>query len=512
MPARSSRRSFLRSTGGAAFVGGGLAGMVGCPVDAADLEVTPDLVRLRPEIAPLVDALERTPRERCPAFLADRLRAGVPYRELLAAAFLYAVGRQGHHEVYLVHAAYRMSQEARPEDRLLPLFWAVDVIKEHLVRFEAERVPPLAGKLPGPERAVRDFEEGMRNWDRERAERAVIALARAVGGRRAMERLWHFGARDWSFIGHLPIAVANTYRTLETIGWQHAEPVLRYVVRELFVRNTGQTKGQPYEANVGRVRQRFADLPAGWAGDAAEREPTLELLDLMRAGRWDPACAWTLQQLLGGKVRAGTIWDAVHLAAGEMMVRFSLGAIRLGNRALHSNTCSNALHYAFRTCADAQDRLLILLQAVAWVTAFIANEAGRSMLRKLSITAIPEEKLPATGAEAIEAIFASLPRRRFREEIKDRSGQDRACRLTFALASKDPVAADFLRTARHQVCRKATLNSHDVKLPMAMFEDLAWVSPRWRPHLLAAAVHFLHGTAMEDNPVVRTAREALAGR
>ena len=36
-----------------------------------------------------------------------------------------------------------------------------------------------------------------------------------------------YGCRDFRDIGHKAIYVANAFRTLEVIGWQHAEPVLR---------------------------------------------------------------------------------------------------------------------------------------------------------------------------------------------------------------------------------------------------------------------------------------------
>ena len=38
---------------------------------------------------------------------------------------------------------------------------------------------------------------------------------------------WRYGARDFRDIGHKAIFVANSYRTLVTIGWRHAEPILR---------------------------------------------------------------------------------------------------------------------------------------------------------------------------------------------------------------------------------------------------------------------------------------------
>ncbi len=38
--------------------------------------------------------------------------------------------------------------------------------------------------------------------------------------------MWEYGARDFRNIGHKAIYAANAWRTLQAIGWRHAEPVL----------------------------------------------------------------------------------------------------------------------------------------------------------------------------------------------------------------------------------------------------------------------------------------------
>ncbi len=504
----TSRRHFLSGAARAAAAGGitNLFGQVSLrPLSAAEVTVTPELVQLRSEIQPFVKLIDETPRERCPAMLAEQLQKGVPYRQLLAAAFLLAVQRGGHHEVYLIHAAHQLSLDVGPQERSLPLFWGVDVIKEHLARFKSEPVAPLRGELPSPDQADVEFDSAMRTWDQEQAERALLALARHSGPRVAMEKLWPYAARDWSFIGHLAISVAHCWRTLQTIGWQHADPVLSFVVRDLHRWSNENLQDQPYPSNVARVQRGFATLPWGWASSEADTAATRELLDVIRTGRWNDACEWGYRELTQGKVRAGTLWDAVHLAAAEFMIRFKLGARRITNRALHANTSANSLHYAFRTCSDPKTRFLILLQAVGWVTGFLQNEQSRNMLRDLSITEMPEVELPGDPAEAVEAIFESLPPRSFLEEIENRSYQDQASRMAYAYGKAAPEANHFLRAARRLLCTKATINAHDLKFPVAIFEDLDLVSPVWRPHLLAGSVHFLHGPKSEDNAAIQQA-------
>lgn len=67
----------------------------------------------------------------------------------------------------------------------------------------------------------------MDSWDEPAADRAVAVLARTAGANAVYERLFRFGMRDFRDIGHKAIYVANSLRTLQSIGWQHAEPVLR---------------------------------------------------------------------------------------------------------------------------------------------------------------------------------------------------------------------------------------------------------------------------------------------
>src|SRR5919201_3551893 len=98
----------------------------------------------------------------------------------------------------------------------------------------------------------------MRGWDPDRAERAVVALARSAGTAAVLEPLWHYAGRDWEFIGHKAILVANSCRLLETIGWQHAEHVLRYVVAALAGNSPERAKSpdvQPYVDNLPRVEK-----------------------------------------------------------------------------------------------------------------------------------------------------------------------------------------------------------------------------------------------------------------
>ena len=109
------------------------------------------------------------------------------------------------------------------------------------------------------DRARQAFIEAMDNWDEAAADAAVVGLARTAGADELFEIFCRYGARDFRDIGHKAIYVANSFRTLEVIGWQHAEPVLRSLAYALLDRSgarenpaeRGPAGGSPVPAESG---------------------------------------------------------------------------------------------------------------------------------------------------------------------------------------------------------------------------------------------------------------------
>src|SRR5881392_1629936 len=88
------RRSFLKTSGslGALAALGELTFLSRLPsVSAQEAAVDPASVRFHPEIEPLVRLIEDTPRERVLEEVAQRIRKGTSYREVLAALLLAGV-------------------------------------------------------------------------------------------------------------------------------------------------------------------------------------------------------------------------------------------------------------------------------------------------------------------------------------------------------------------------------------------------------------------------------------
>src|SRR4051812_28778500 len=94
MSAALNRRRFLSSTAGAGALAvvGDLSFLSALrPLRADEVAVWPEHVRLRPEIEPLVRLVEETPRERLVERIAEEIRRGTGYRQVLAALMLAGV-------------------------------------------------------------------------------------------------------------------------------------------------------------------------------------------------------------------------------------------------------------------------------------------------------------------------------------------------------------------------------------------------------------------------------------
>jgi hypothetical protein len=487
---------------------------------ADDPSAVPARVQYGPDIEPIVRLIEETPRGGCVAALVDQLRTGLPYERFLAGVFFAGIRRlNSNHDVYKIQPVHQVSMEVSPEERLLPLFWAVEGFKRRQEDFPNPPLTELKGPFPLPEQAADQFARSFEAADLDGTEQALVVLAREQGPQRTMEQLWPYGCRNGFMGGHAAIVVASCFRALETLGWRHGEPVLRFVLRDVYALG-GRGRPDPYFLpNAARADRHLATLPHGWSTGRGDRAATLELVSLLRRGEPDQACALALEQLQAGG-GAQPVWDAVHLAAAELMVRSNSG-LALTSRPLHSNTSAGALHYAFRTSAALRTQLLLLLQAVAWTANKTSSELHDRSLRDIVLTELapPTRALPAADAEAVEAIFALLPARHYdwnataQQAVTlygNRADADEASRLAFSLLSTRPQAAPlFLQAARSWLCRKASNDAHDYKFPPAILESTRWVSAPWQPHLLAASVHYLHGARSPDHPVVVQAREAV---
>lgn len=508
MTFHASRRTFLGTTTSLAI---GTIG--GTPIVQADETGRPTR-RSDRSLESLVDLILRTPRDQSVRVLSGELRRGLSYRHALAGLFHAAVRHQGTHEIAMMFSAHRISGELPVNESLLPMFWAFDSLARRIASVQPKEpvVRPLAtGPLPSPAKATRVLHDAMQAQDRPTAELAAVALSRSIGARQTMELVWRYACRDGDDLGHKAIACANIWRALDAVGWEHAEIPLRYVLggSAASARGTDST----YEGSRQRMTATLPRLPADWSSSDADHRATLEMYDLIRVARTTAAADLLCQQLVGGNVKAGSVWDAIHLSAADLLYRFKTREDMRG-WPVHAVTSSNALHYAFRIAMDDETRLLLLLQATSRISDQMTRRSlEKDFVRDRRIVDLEPTQIPSRTEDAIEEIFTLLPRKRLNDMAGDavaRPKDDEACRKAFTLLTVGATRAQYIQAACEYVNRKATWNAHDFKFPAAAFEDVNYISERWRPHFLAATVHALHGSASDDAPVFLQAREALS--
>jgi hypothetical protein len=506
----TNRRRFLgASAASGALVGLGDLGFLSRlePVSAAEAALDPKVVRLEPEIEPLVRVLEETSRDRLLEEVAERIKHGLSYRDLVAALLLAGVRNVqprpsvGHkfHAVLVVNSAHLASLASPDSDRWLPIFWALDYFKDSQARDVREgnwtMAPADESAMPPARRAKLAFTTAMDRWDEAAADAAIARLARTAGVNEVYETFFRYGARDFRSIGHKAIYVANSLRTLQCIGWQHAEPVLRSLAYALLAReNQGNPAEHDYPADRPwrRNQERAAKFKEDWTGGAARAAAARELLATLRKASEDEACDHVVE-LVNSGIAPQSIWDALFDAAGELLLR------QPGIVSLHAVTTTNALHFAFQASADDQTRRLLMLQNAAFLPLFRAAMGARGKVREAQIDQLEPIATSSERATAIEEVFAEASRDRLEAARKA---------LSYLQAGHDPKL--LINAARRLVFLKGD-DPHDYKFSSAVLEDYYHASPEWRERYLASSLLLLPGSADRDNALVKRTRAALTG-
>lgn len=496
-----TRRGFLSTTTQSALLGAGaLGGLLRLPlVTAAEAKLSPAMVRFLPEIEPLVRLLEDTPRGRLLEEVGVRIRAGTTHREIVTALLLAGIRNIQprpvgfkFHAVLVVNSAHLASLNSPDSDRWLPVFWALDKFKSSQAQDVEEgdwtMGSVLESAVPSADRAAVALAAGMDAWDPGRADTAAAGLARGGGSQEAFDLYCRYGARDYRDIGHKAIYVANSWRLLQTIGWQHAEPVFRSLAYALLEHGGTNPAGRDALADrPGRRNlERLKEIRATWNGGAIKSEVVAEMLAVLRSGNWDDSAAKAVALINAGS-SPQPIWDAMFQAAGEILMR------QPGIVSLHAVTTTNALHHAFRHAADDSTRRFLMLQNASFLPLFRDDAGAGEGIRIDNFEPLPGK----TGGEAIDEIFAGLATDRLL-----------AARRTLAYldAGGDPRA--FTDVAQRLIYLKGT-DSHDYKFSSAIIEDYHSLSPAFRNRFLAASVHWLKGSSEPESALVTRSRAAL---
>ncbi|HZW32500.1 MAG TPA: twin-arginine translocation signal domain-containing protein [Isosphaeraceae bacterium] len=506
---RTNRRRFLgASAAGGALVGLGELGFLSRlgPVSAGEAKLDPKVVRLQPEIEPLVRLLEETPRNRLLEEVAGRIHKGLSYREVLAALLLAGVRNVqprpsvGHkfHAVLVVNSAHLASLGSPDTDRWLPIFWALDYFKSSQAQDVREgnwtMGPVDESAVPPSGRAREAFVAAMDRWDESAADAATAGLARTAGANEVYELFFRYGARDFRSIGHKAIYVANSWRTLQCIGWQHAEPILRSLAYALLMHEDGNPaqRDDPADRSWRHNQSRAARIKEGWYAGKPDSAASADLLTTLRKGSEDDACEQVVE-LLNRGVAPQSIWDALFDGAGELLLR------QPGIVSLHAVTSTNALHYAYQASGDDLTRRLLMLQNAAFLTLFRGALGGRGRVRDARIDQLEPAGTSKSKdcAEAVAEIFA--------EASRDKLAAARQA-LAYLQAGHEPEP--LIHAARRLVFLKGD-DPHDYKFSSAVLEDYYHASPAYRERYLAASLLLLPGSADRDNNLVKRTRAAL---
>lgn len=482
-----------------------LAGLAA--LSRAEAQVSPETVAFSPEIEPLVRRVESVSRDKAPDLIAEELRQGTSYRQLLSAVYLAGVRNVNPqppgfalHCLFVIHSAHQLALDGPPDARLFPLVYAFDNFKSAQERDAGNKsgdwvLGPAKGSIPPADKAAAELAAGMEAWDSERVDRAAVSIARNHSLGEAFELFWRYGARDYRNIGHKAIFVANTHRTLQTIGWQHAEPVLRSLALGLVdFGPTSKLNGfawtdQVYASNDRRTRETHPKLPANWAAAGANRDAVLSVLAMMRKSSADEASADIAKRLASGQITAGPVWDAIHLLATELRVRAKAGAVIGG---IHAVSAMNGLHHAFLSAADSRTRLLMLLQAVGWCGQFQTwMESNPVNMRDSRMTNFAEKS--GSVEEALHDAGADL---------------DSAASRLLHVAQDDAKRRQYLNSAIRLALTRAD-EVHYIKYLSALIEDSANVSREWQPHMIAATAYYMKSPRDPETKSVQRARSVL---
>ena len=461
----TDRREFLACTGAAAWPGF-VNSARSEPAAGADLG---ELAKRLLEV-PAADALR---------LAVDLHEGGVDARDLLGATFLAGVQDVSprpvgfkFHCVMMTSSALQIVARLPSRDRLLPALFNVHDLKISQARDEREGDFSLPAATPprtdDRDRARAAMQSALDDWDDEAALAAVPALWRTHALDEAFEVLWPFGARDFGNIGHKPIFLAQSQRTLLQIGWRHGESVLRSLVLGLLDGEPGRNDRQ-WAPNVERARALIADRPR-----AAAESPgaAFELLAALRAADPDGA-AEAVVKLRKAGVPVTQVADGLRLCAAELLQRMP------GVLSLHALTSLNALLRAARSAADPLFAEATLLQAASWQVLYREFLAGRSNF-----------DAARPGIDALEP-----------SDVDPDTAQASAFRS--AAVTRDAAAAHALRAAsagrlpqlcaaaRDLLCRTGD-DHHDYKFVAAVIEEAEHAQPEVGARLFAASTAWMN--------------------
>ncbi len=452
-------------------------------------------------VASLAEWLRTTPREQIIRDAQTRLADGVEYGDLLAA--LLTAGAEEiqprpsvgfkFHAVLAVISYHLIGSQLSQKDRWLPLLWGLDYFKSAQGQDVAEGDWKLgevnASRMPSPSDASEMLGRAMERWDEAAADVAAAAVARHSDPASVFDVFFALGGRDFRSIGHKAIYVMCARRTLNAVGWEFAEPVLRSLAYALLMHEDGNPATREDEADrPWRRNQRIAgSVRETWTEGAPNAEATAELLTVLHGGSNDDAVD-ALVAMLNRGVAPASIWDSLFCGAAELQ-------LRLPNIvSLHAVTTTRAIHDAYHATRDPRTKLLLMMQNAAFLPMFRDGARNRGDMSDTTISGLQAASPQGSDERAVADCVTDLDGQRGRA----------AERILGYLQSGRPVKP--LRQRLYELVACKGNDAHDFKFASAALECFDYISPEYRNRYLACgAMHFC-GSDQQDNDVVQRVR------
>jgi len=459
------------------------------PVPAVDLDSLEDLAA-RVRSTPRSDVLD----------LAAKARgAGADATTMLGAVFLAGLMdiRPWHvggklHAVMMVESTFQLTEGQLNRDAWLAVLWNLDDFKRSQARDIEDSggdwvLPPRPDAAASSEPAARkEFLTAMKDWDHERADRAIVALLPFHTRESLFELLWPLAARSFVNIGHKMIYAAQIERTLGRIDWKYAEPAMRSLVMALLF----QPSGRMTDA-YSRSEELTGEIPDGWLDGSENGDKSLDLLGDLRSVDRNKAQDLVVSAFRSG-LRPGTVWDALRLRSAEVFSQRASSEPKHREALLpvHAVTVTGAFGHASRTSQSDHTKRLMVLQAAAWLddlhTWLVDNDC-------IADTTLPLDKLGTDAAEAPGTIAALLE-------------QPSAARANALLQSQPKIAPRLVARLQRNLIHTA-VEHHQHKYAAAFAEEANLADPRWTSLMLAPALPYLPASA---EPATEFTHRALA--
>jgi len=501
-----TRRRFL-SVLGRGVVAAGLAERSAVAANAASARAfarVPPLPQPRSraelgDLAALVKWIREAPADGIVRDAIDRLRAGLPPEQLWAATFLAGiedveprpVGFR-FHAVLVMPPLWQVASRLPPDERTLPLFFGLANFKQAQAGDARANdwslpPPPQESSLPPAEKARAMLADAIDAWDPQAADAAVTRMARSATRDEIVQALLPCGLRNFAAVGHHPIFMSCAFKTLDAIGWSHAEPVLRCLVYGLLSTGPGD-EAKPFERSTATAKKLLADH----AASGADRTITRAALSPSS----DVAIATAARQIggeVGGDAGLDRAWSDLQSVGLELMMETP------GLLAVHATTGSLALRELSAQATAPELRIAGALQSAAWMPMWRKAFKGGGDARESTFEQFASDAGPASAKDAAPA----------RDLLAALDGGDRreaALKIARALRAGADTVGPFLDGARRLLVAKAS-ESHHYKF-FAALEDVAAGSPDAALRV-AAGSFYLHTPKDVDFAPVAEARAAL---